>query len=61
MGHTFCAFRHSQDSLELSGKKELLEFCLVFLSSTWYIKNPYLKAKLVQVDHGLRPQTLALI
>lgn len=35
--------------MDLSGKKELVEFILTFMSSTWYIKNPYLKAKLVQV------------
>lgn len=35
--------------MDLAGKKELVEFILTFMSSTWYIKNPYLKAKLVQV------------
>ena len=42
-------FRHSPNSLELSGKNELVIFTLTFLTSTWYIKNPFLKAKLVEV------------
>ncbi|KAI0661957.1 ubiquitin conjugation factor E4 [Cubamyces menziesii] len=37
------------NSLELSGKNEMLLWCLTFLSSTWYIKNPFLKAKIVEV------------
>jgi ubiquitin conjugation factor E4 B len=40
---------HTPDVLSPVIKKELLDFVLTFLSSTWYIKNPYLKAKLVQV------------
>ncbi|EPT05311.1 hypothetical protein FOMPIDRAFT_1045367 [Fomitopsis schrenkii] len=40
--------RQSPDSLELSGKNELLVWALTFLTSTWYIKNPFLKAKLVE-------------
>ncbi|KIJ54955.1 hypothetical protein M422DRAFT_153298 [Sphaerobolus stellatus SS14] len=40
---------HVPNSLELSGKSELLDFTLTFLSSTWYIKNPYLKSKLMQI------------
>ena len=42
-------FRHSPNSLELSGKNELVIFVLTFLTSTWYIKNPFLKSKLVEV------------
>ncbi|KAF9644135.1 hypothetical protein BDM02DRAFT_3272627 [Thelephora ganbajun] len=41
--------RHSPNSLELSGKNELVIFTLTFLTSTWYIKNPFLKAKLVEM------------
>lgn len=41
--------RHSPNTLELSGKNELVIFALTFLTSTWYIKNPFLKAKLVEV------------
>lgn len=41
--------RHSPNNLELSGKNEMLLWCLTFLSSTWYIKNPFLKAKIVDV------------
>ncbi|KZT65802.1 hypothetical protein DAEQUDRAFT_746846 [Daedalea quercina L-15889] len=40
--------RQSPDSLELSGKNELLVWALTFLTSTWFIKNPFLKAKLVE-------------
>ena len=46
--------RQSPDSLELSGKNELLVWALTFLTSTWYIKNPFLKAKLVEVRCDLR-------
>ena len=46
--------RQSPDSLELSGKNELLVWALTFLTSTWYIKNPFLKAKLVEVRCALR-------
>ncbi|KAG8932849.1 hypothetical protein FRC03_000161 [Tulasnella sp. 419] len=41
--------RHSPQSLDLAGKTELIDFTMTFLSSTGYIKNPYLKAKLVQI------------
>ncbi|RDX42611.1 hypothetical protein OH76DRAFT_1410953 [Lentinus brumalis] len=41
--------RQSPKSLELSGKNEMLIWCLTFLTSTWYIKNPFLKAKIVEV------------
>ncbi|KAI0632350.1 ubiquitin conjugation factor E4 [Trametes polyzona] len=41
--------RQSPNSLELSGKNEMLVWCLTFLRSTWYIKNPFLKAKIVEV------------
>lgn len=34
--------------MELSGKIEMLMWALTFLSSTWYIKNPFLKAKIVE-------------
>ncbi|KAF8579833.1 hypothetical protein K439DRAFT_1522775 [Ramaria rubella] len=40
---------HQPQSLELSGKTELVDFALTFLSSTFYITNPYLKSKLVQI------------
>ncbi|KAL6304363.1 ubiquitin conjugation factor E4 [Sparassis latifolia] len=41
--------RQSPDSLELSGKNEILIWSLTFLTSTWYIKNPFLKAKIIEV------------
>ncbi|KAG8884379.1 hypothetical protein FRB97_004388 [Tulasnella sp. 331] len=48
--------RHTPGSMDLAGKKELVEFILTFMSSTWYIKNPYLKAKLVQIlFYGILP------
>lgn len=45
----YSLFSHQPESLSVSGKKELVDFIIIFLSSTWYIKNPYLKAKLVTV------------
>ncbi|KIJ62650.1 hypothetical protein HYDPIDRAFT_41789 [Hydnomerulius pinastri MD-312] len=48
--------RHSPNSLDLSGKDELLTFALTFLTSTWYIKNPFLKAKINEaVFYGVLP------
>ncbi|KAI0927144.1 hypothetical protein AcW1_007520 [Taiwanofungus camphoratus] len=41
--------RQSPDVLELSGKNEVLIWALTFLTSTWYIKNPFLKAKMIEV------------
>ena len=41
--------RYTPDSLELSGKTELVTFALTFLTSTWYIKNPFAKSKIVEV------------
>ena len=43
---------NSPDSLELSGKTELFMWALTFLTSTWYIKNPFLKAKINEVGFG---------
>ncbi|KAJ4465100.1 ubiquitin elongating factor core-domain-containing protein [Lentinula lateritia] len=43
------ATRHAPDKFELAGKTELLTFILTFLSSTWYIKNPFLKSKINDV------------
>ncbi|KIO29369.1 hypothetical protein M407DRAFT_70531 [Tulasnella calospora MUT 4182] len=45
----FFLVRYSPGSLDLSGKKEIFEFIITFLTSTWYIKNPHLKARLVQI------------
>ncbi|KAF8631028.1 hypothetical protein AX15_002639 [Amanita polypyramis BW_CC] len=36
----------SPDKFDLSGKVEMLIFSLTFLTSTWYIKNPFLKSKI---------------
>jgi ubiquitin conjugation factor E4 B len=46
---TRLARRQSPESLDLSGKNELVIFALTFLTSTWYIKNPFLKAKVNEV------------
>lgn len=35
-------------SLEVSGKEEMLKWSLTFLTSTWYIKNPFLKNKMIE-------------
>ncbi|KAK1229888.1 Ubiquitin conjugation factor E4 [Marasmius sp. AFHP31] len=40
------ATQTSPDKFELSGKTEVLTFILTFLTSTWYIKNPFLKSKI---------------
>ncbi|GJE98441.1 Ubiquitin conjugation factor E4 [Phanerochaete sordida] len=45
--HLF-AIRAAPDSLELTGKVELMMWALTFLTSTWYIKNPFLKSKMVE-------------
>jgi ubiquitin conjugation factor E4 B len=45
--------RNSPDSFDLSGKNELVLFALTFLTSTWYIKNPFLKSKINEVSHLL--------
>ncbi|KAG2045883.1 hypothetical protein BDR06DRAFT_965538, partial [Suillus hirtellus] len=48
--------RHSPESLDLSGKDKLVIFAPTFLTSTWYIKNPFLKAKINQaVFYGVLP------
>ncbi|KAG8688853.1 hypothetical protein FRC08_011233 [Ceratobasidium sp. 394] len=41
--------RSRPDLIDISVKTELLTFILTFLSSTWYIKNPFLKSKLLQI------------
>ncbi|QRV77647.1 ubiquitin conjugation factor E4 [Ceratobasidium sp. AG-Ba] len=41
--------RSRPDLIDVSVKTELLTFILTFLSSTWYIKNPFLKSKLLQI------------
>jgi ubiquitin conjugation factor E4 B len=41
---------------EHAGQKEIVDFSVTFLTSTWYITNPYLKSKLVTVlAIGVRP------
>ncbi|KAI6166622.1 ubiquitin elongating factor core-domain-containing protein [Pisolithus thermaeus] len=48
--------RHSPNSLDLSGKEELIVFALTFLMSTWCIKNPFLKAKINEaIFYGVLP------
>ncbi|KAK7677760.1 hypothetical protein QCA50_019312 [Cerrena zonata] len=45
--HVFL-MRETPQSLELSGKNEMLVWSLTFLTSTWYIKNPFLKNKMIE-------------
>ncbi|THG98805.1 hypothetical protein EW026_g3438 [Hermanssonia centrifuga] len=45
--HCF-VIRDAPESLELTGKIEMLLWALTFLTSTWYIKNPFLKSKIVE-------------
>ncbi len=44
--------RTSPMSFDLTGKTELITWTLTFLRSTWYIKNPFLKAKINEVKRG---------
>ncbi|PWN45419.1 hypothetical protein IE81DRAFT_320175 [Ceraceosorus guamensis] len=41
--------RYKPDSLPEAVKNDLITFCTTFLSSGWYIKNPFLKAKLAEI------------
>ncbi|PAV17237.1 ubiquitin conjugation factor E4 [Pyrrhoderma noxium] len=41
--------RNSPTSFDLTGRNELVIWALTFLRSTWYIKNPFLKAKINEV------------
>ncbi|KAI0259835.1 ubiquitin elongating factor core-domain-containing protein [Gloeopeniophorella convolvens] len=41
--------RHVPTSLELTGKEEVLVFTLTFMLSTWWIKNPFLKNKIIDI------------
>lgn len=43
------AFRHGPSSLELTGREEVLIFTITFMLSTWWIKNPFLKNKIIDV------------
>ncbi|KAH6907999.1 ubiquitin conjugation factor E4 [Coprinopsis sp. MPI-PUGE-AT-0042] len=45
----YFAVQNAPDKFELAGKTELLTFILTFLTSTWYIKNPFLKSKINDV------------
>jgi ubiquitin conjugation factor E4 B len=42
----------SPESMQLTGKQELVSFALTFLTSTWYIKNPFLKSKINEVSNS---------
>ncbi|KAI9465596.1 ubiquitin elongating factor core-domain-containing protein [Lactarius psammicola] len=45
----FFVVRHGPTSLELAGKEEVLIFTLTFMLSTWWIKNPFLKNKIIDI------------
>lgn len=48
--------KYRPTAFESSGQKELIDFSMAFLTSTWYITNPYLKSKIVTVlAIGVRP------
>ncbi|KAF8964409.1 ubiquitin elongating factor core-domain-containing protein [Flammula alnicola] len=49
VNYLFFAVQTSPDKFELAGKVELMTFVLTFLTSTWYIKNPFLKSKINDV------------
>lgn len=42
--------RNSPKSFDLTGKNELITWALTFLRSSWYINNPFLKAKINEVS-----------
>ncbi|TFK28063.1 ubiquitin conjugation factor E4 [Coprinopsis marcescibilis] len=44
--YMYFAVQNAPEKFELAGKNELLVFILTFLTSTWYIKNPFLKSKI---------------
>jgi len=41
--------RYSPNLLDSPGKNGLVTFALTFLTSTCYIKNPFLKSKVIEV------------
>lgn len=45
--------RYMPSQLAISGKNEIVVFALTFLTSTWYVKNPFLKSKLIEVCGGM--------
>ncbi|PPQ91665.1 hypothetical protein CVT25_012878 [Psilocybe cyanescens] len=47
--YLYFAVQTSPDKFEMAGKLELMTFVLTFLTSTWYIKNPFLKSKINDV------------
>ncbi|KAL1722762.1 ubiquitin elongating factor core-domain-containing protein [Schizophyllum commune] len=44
--HYHFVTQDARDKFDVAGKNELLMFVLTFLTSTWYIKNPFLKSKI---------------
>ncbi|KAF9046597.1 ubiquitin elongating factor core-domain-containing protein [Panaeolus papilionaceus] len=47
--YLYYAVQTSPEKFEMAGKVELMTFVLTFLTSTWYIKNPFLKSKINDV------------
>ncbi|KAN0123314.1 Ubiquitin elongating factor core domain containing protein [Russula decolorans] len=47
--YLYFAVRHGPSSLELTGKEEVLIFTITFMLSTWWIKNPFLKNKIIDI------------
>jgi len=47
--YIFFVVRHGPSSLGLSGKEEVLIFTITFMLSTWWIKNPFLKNKIIDI------------
>ncbi|EKM79473.1 hypothetical protein AGABI1DRAFT_74542 [Agaricus bisporus var. burnettii JB137-S8] len=43
------SLQYTPEKWEMAGRTELLTFVLTFLTSTWYIKNPFLKSKINDV------------
>lgn len=48
--------KYKPTAFEFTGQKEIIDFAVTFLTSSWYITNPYLKSKLATVlAIGVRP------
>jgi len=43
------ASSYNPPAMMVQGSNELVDFSMTFLTSTWYITNPYLKSKLITV------------
>lgn len=47
------AISYNPPVMMVQGSNELVDFSMAFLTSTWYITNPYLKSKLITVRRNI--------